>query len=103
MWLASFVAISFATFSTVYEEVFSGWYLSPFYWVIGFLAQVVIYTILVLTTINTVYNLIHILPDRVLRWIGGGDAPLGDMGAHHSRLWNRNIIDHLLYFVMGYR
>lgn len=33
---------------------------------------------------NTIYSLIHIIPDRVLRWIGGGDAPLGDMGVEQA-------------------
>lgn len=33
---------------------------------------------------STIYQLIYIVPDRVLRWIGGDQEALGDMGAEQQ-------------------
>lgn len=37
-----------------------------------------IYVSLILTVVNKCFSMIHILPDKVLRWIGGGEEPLGE-------------------------
>lgn len=45
-----------------------------------------VYAILALVIVQKCFSLIHIIPDRVLRWIGGGDAQLGESDAeHHAR------------------
>jgi len=82
----SFAIFAFinATFGTVYQNMFWDTHYSVLYWMLGFIAQIAIFTIITITTLNTIYGLIHIIPDRVLRWIGGGDAPLGDMGAEQA-------------------
>jgi len=87
-------AISFAVFAYIngtYANVYEtssfadpSYKVGLLYLILGYIAQVAIYVIITLTTMNTIYGLIHIIPDRVLRWIGGGDAPLGDMGAEQQ-------------------
>lgn len=40
-------------------------------------ALLIIYTTLVLTVVNKAFSLIHILPDKVTRWLGGGGETFG--------------------------
>ena len=37
----------------------------------------VLYTVVMISVINRVFALIHVVPDRILRWIGGSAADLG--------------------------
>jgi conjugal transfer/type IV secretion protein DotA/TraY len=37
-----------------------------------------IYVSLVITTVNKCFSMIHIMPDKVLRWVGGGGEQLGE-------------------------
>lgn len=41
----------------------------------------VVYISLIISIINRCFSMIHTVPDRVLRWIGGGDAQLGESNA----------------------
>ena len=73
-----------ATFASVFDVAQDSWRLSIMYYLFSFIAKIAIFTIICLTTLNTIYSLIHVIPDRVLRWIGGGDAALGNMGAEQA-------------------
>ena len=50
-------------------------------WVFMPIAMMSIYTALVIQIINQSFALIHILPDEVLRWVGGGGKQLGEGAA----------------------
>jgi hypothetical protein len=41
----------------------------------------IVYISLIISIINRCFSMIHTVPDRVLRWIGGGDAQLGESHA----------------------
>lgn len=42
------------------------------------IAGCVIYAIVMISVIHRVFSLIHVVPDRILRWIGGGGNELGE-------------------------
>lgn len=42
------------------------------------LAGCVIYTVVMVSIIHRVFTLIHVIPDKILRWIGGGGNELGE-------------------------
>lgn len=42
------------------------------------IAGCVLYTIVMVSVIHRVFTLIHVVPDRILRWIGGGGNELGE-------------------------
>lgn len=42
------------------------------------IAGCVLYTIVMISVIHRVFTLIHVVPDRILRWIGGGGNELGE-------------------------
>lgn len=81
----SFVVFAYinAVFMTVFIDASPSAFMSEI-GIFKWFAKWIIYVILFITTMNTIYSLIHIIPDRVLRWIGGGDAPLGDMGVEQA-------------------
>jgi hypothetical protein len=39
---------------------------------------IILYVGLVLQIVSKAFSLIHVIPDRVLRWIGGGGESLGE-------------------------
>lgn len=41
----------------------------------------VLYTSIFTTTLNKCFELIHVVPDRILRWVGGGHEQFGEGGA----------------------
>lgn len=41
------------------------------------IAGCIIYAVLMITIVQRVFSLIHVIPDRLLRWIGGGGGELG--------------------------
>lgn len=42
------------------------------------IAGCVLYTIVMISVVHRVFALIHVVPDRILRWIGGGGNELGE-------------------------
>lgn len=42
------------------------------------IAGCIIYTVVMISVIHRVFTLIHVVPDRILRWIGGGGNELGE-------------------------
>ena len=42
------------------------------------IAGCVLYTVVMISVIHRVFTLIHVIPDRILRWIGGGGNELGE-------------------------
>ena len=42
------------------------------------IAGCVLYTVVMISVIHRVFTLIHVVPDRILRWIGGGGNELGE-------------------------
>jgi defect in organelle trafficking protein DotA len=49
-----------------------------FAWIIAPIAILAIYTLLVVQILNQAFGLIHVLPDEVLRWVGGGGKQFGE-------------------------
>lgn len=49
-----------------------------FAWVIAPIAILAIYTLIVVQLLNQAFGLIHVLPDEVLRWVGGGGKQFGE-------------------------
>jgi hypothetical protein len=47
-------------------------------WIFSGLAILSIYTALIVQIINQAFSLIHVLPDEVLRWVGGGGKQFGE-------------------------
>jgi defect in organelle trafficking protein DotA len=47
-------------------------------WVFMPIAILSIYTLLVVQILNQAFSLIHVLPDEVLRWVGGGNKQFGE-------------------------
>lgn len=67
----------FYVFDTVAGD--AGWTM-----IVAWIAKWFIYAMLVIGTMNTAYSLITMIPDNVLRWIGGHNHALGDMGAQNG-------------------
>lgn len=47
----------------------------------SFVGYAALYVSLILTVVNKCFSLIHVMPDKVLRWIGGGGEQLGEGSA----------------------
>ncbi|MCX7115412.1 MAG: type IVB secretion system protein DotA [Gammaproteobacteria bacterium] len=45
--------------------------------IFGFFMGILLYTMTYLTVVQEAFNLIHMLPDKVMRWIGGGPESYG--------------------------
>lgn len=73
-----------ATFARAYTQSQSGTWFTGLFIILG---SVVVYTTLVVAIVNRSFALIHIVPDRILRWVGGGAENLGEgeMQAEVSR------------------
>lgn len=60
-----------------------------FIWLISLLAAPMIYMGLMWTLITKTMNIIHVIPDQLLQWFGGGGPQIGDygqtMGGHGSQ------------------
>lgn len=77
--LGAFVNSSFgAAFSGA--EAGGGWFGGIF----GPLGAVVVYVALIMAITWKGFGLIHVIPDRILRWVGGGDEGLGEEGIGHQ-------------------
>jgi defect-in-organelle-trafficking protein DotA len=49
-------------------------------WYLAWAALMLLYTILVITILNKVFTLIHLIPDNIMRWLSGGaGAALGSI------------------------
>jgi len=85
--LFSAMAVSFVLFAylnAAFEAVFINSQSGTTYGLMSSLGYWVIYAIVCTATLSTIYSLIHIVPDKVLRWIGGGQESLGDMGTEQA-------------------
>lgn len=65
--------------NSVYWSAFSAasWVSGP----LGWFLMIGAYIALFVSVVNKAFSLIHILPDRVLRWIGGGESFAGSDGS----------------------
>lgn len=48
----------------------------------GMVAGCVIYAGVMVSVIHKIFGLIHVIPDKILRWIGGDTGGLGDVAGH---------------------
>ena len=62
-----------------------------FIWIISLLAAPMIYMGLMWTMITKTMNIMHVIPDQLLQWFGGGGSQLGSygetMGGHSSQAY----------------
>lgn len=56
---------------------------------VGFIAALAIFTVIILTSADRSFSLSHIIPDRVLRWISG---PVEQLGEHDDTQRTRMIV-----------
>lgn len=75
--LLSYVAINYinAAFMGVIVSISS----SP--GILEIIFFMIVYTTIFTTVLNKCFELIHVVPDRILRWIGGGQEQFGESGA----------------------
>lgn len=53
------------------------------------IAGCVIYCIVMIILVQRVFSLIHVVPDRLLRWIGGGGGEIGEQAAAAGEGWGK--------------
>ena len=63
-----------------------------FVWLIGLVAAPFIYCVAMFTIVKKLFEIVHIIPDQLMEWIGGGKHMLGDYaktiggGGDHSQM-----------------
>lgn len=65
-----------ATFEPAYKQLMTN--VTGLAWLLGWLAMLFIFTGLVIALLNLSFSLIHVIPDKILRWIGGGVEQFGE-------------------------
>lgn len=62
-----------------------------FIWLIGLIAAPLIYCVAMFTIVKKLFEIVHIIPDQLMQWIGGGSHTLGEYaksmggGGDHSQ------------------
>ena len=59
-----------------------------FVWLVGLIAAPLIYCVAMFTIVKKLFEIVHIIPDQLMQWIGGGSHTLGEyaksMGGGHD-------------------
>lgn len=63
-----------------------------FVWLVGLIAAPLIYCVAMFTIVKKLFEIVHIIPDQLMQWIGGGSHTLGEYaksmgsGGDHSQM-----------------